>query len=203
MPKEKKTESLLKSENDNKDEMKTTPPVKKTVRRKRKAPAVVKVKELEPVIVDVSEKVQEKKVAPSDAKDKKEQLSEPPSASTQPKPPQRAHQKVSAPPRRHSVDLSEIKPTTKYLNGLKGKRPIVGLTAYDAIMSKLIAKAGVDFILVGDSVGTTLLGYDTTIPVTIDDMVHHTSAVRRGNPGCLVVADLPFGEASFSFDRLV
>ena len=56
----------------------------------------------------------------------------------------------------------------------------MGLTAYDAIMSKLVSKAGVDFILVGDSVGTTLLGYDTTIPVTIDDMVHHTSAVRRG-----------------------
>ena len=70
-------------------------------------------------------------------------------------------------------------------------------------MSKLIAKAGVDFILVGDSVGTTLLGYETTIPVTIDDMVHHTAAVRRGQPGCLVVADLPFGEASLSFDRLL
>ena len=205
MPKEKKTESLPKSENDNKDEMKTTPPVKKTVRRKRKAPAVAKVKDQEPVTEDMSEKVQEKKLDPSDAKDKQEQLSEPSSVATQPKPkpPQRAHQKVSAPPRRHSIDLSEIKPTTKYLNGLKGKRPIVGLTAYDAIMSKLIAKAGVDFILVGDSVGTTLLGYDTTIPVTIDDMVHHTSAVRRGNPGCLVVADLPFGEASFSFDRLL
>ena len=97
----------------------------------------------------------------------------------------------------------EIKPTTKFLTGLKGRRSIVGLTAYDAIMSKLIAKAGVDFILVGDSVGTTLLGYDTTIPVTIDDMVHHTAAVRRGQPGCLVVSDLPFGEASLSFDRLL
>ena len=86
---------------------------------------------------------------------------------------------------------------------MKGKRSIVGLTAYDAIMSKLISKAGVDFILVGDSVGTTLLGYDTTIPVTINDMVYHTAAVRRGNPGCLVVADLPFGEASLSFDRLL
>ena len=105
--------------------------------------------------------------------------------------------------RRYSVDLSDIKPTTKYLSSLKGKRSIVGLTAYDAIMSKLISKAGVDFILVGDSVGTTLLGYDTTIPVTINDMVYHTAAVRRGNPGCLVVADLPFGEASLSFDRLL
>jgi 3-methyl-2-oxobutanoate hydroxymethyltransferase len=105
--------------------------------------------------------------------------------------------------RRKSFTSVEVKPTTKYIYGLKGKRPIVGLTAYDAIMSKLVAKAGVDFILVGDSVGTTLLGYETTIPVTIDDMVHHTAAVKRGLPECLVVADLPFGEASFSFDRLL
>ena len=70
-------------------------------------------------------------------------------------------------------------------------------------MAKLVSKAGVDFILVGDSVGTTLLGYETTIPVTIDDMIHHTAAVKRGMPDCLVVADLPFGEASFSFDRLL
>ena len=48
-----------------------------------------------------------------------------------------------------------------------------------------------------------MLGFDTTIPVTINDMVHHTAAVRRGMPGCLVVADLPFGEASLSFDRLL
>ena len=70
-------------------------------------------------------------------------------------------------------------------------------------MGKLISDAGVDFILVGDSVGTTLLGHETTIPVTIEDMVRHTSAVRRSDPGCLLVADLPFGEASLSFDRLL
>ena len=70
-------------------------------------------------------------------------------------------------------------------------------------MGKLVSDAGVDFILVGDSVGTTILGYPTTIPVTIEDMIHHTSAVRRANPECLLVADLPFGEASLSFDRLL
>ena len=101
------------------------------------------------------------------------------------------------------VDLAEIHPTTKYIYQLKRKRTIIGLTAYDSIMAKLVSKAGVDFILVGDSVGTTMLGFDTTIPVTINDMVHHTAAVRRGMPGCLVVADLPFGEASLSFDRLL
>lgn len=86
---------------------------------------------------------------------------------------------------------------------LKGKRPIVALTAYDAVMGRLVNDAGVDFILVGDSVGTTLLGYRTTIPVDITDMVRHTAAVRRAQPKCLLVADLPFGEASFSFDRLL
>jgi 3-methyl-2-oxobutanoate hydroxymethyltransferase len=86
---------------------------------------------------------------------------------------------------------------------LKGKQNIVGLTAYDALLGRLVSEAGVDFILVGDSVGTTSLGFPTTIPVTINDMIHHTSAVRRSNPECLLVADLPFGEASLSFDRLL
>ena len=112
-------------------------------------------------------------------------------------------QRRSSPPKARGGARHEVKPTVRYLAELKGKRPIVGLTAYDAIMGKLISDAGVDFILVGDSLGTTLLGYDTTIPVTIDDMVRHTSAVRRSDPGCLLVADLPFGEASMSFDRLL
>ncbi len=86
---------------------------------------------------------------------------------------------------------------------LKGVRPIVGLTAYDSVMAKLASDSGADFILVGDSVGTTLLGYKTTIPVDMTDMVRHAAAVRRAQPDCLVVADLPFAEASFSFDRLL
>ena len=91
----------------------------------------------------------------------------------------------------------------KDLIALKAKRPIVGLTAYDAVLGKLVCDAGADFILVGDSVGTTLLGHKTTIPVDMTDMVRHTAAVRRAQPDCLLVADLPFGEASFSFDRLL
>jgi 3-methyl-2-oxobutanoate hydroxymethyltransferase len=98
---------------------------------------------------------------------------------------------------------NDVKPTVRHVMELKGKRPIVGLTAYDAIMGKLISDAGVDFLLVGDSVGTTLLGFDTTIPVTMEDMVRHTAAVRRSNPQCLLVADLPFAEASMSFDRFL
>ena len=106
-------------------------------------------------------------------------------------------------PRKSPQRTHDVKPTVRHVMELKGKRPIVALTAYDAIMGKLISEAGVDFILVGDSVGTTLLGFDTTIPVTMEDMVRHTSAVRRSNPQCLLVADLPFAEASMSFDRFL
>ena len=102
-----------------------------------------------------------------------------------------------------SQPIYEVVPTTSFIRNLKGKRPVVGLTAYDSIMSSAVSQANVDFVLVGDSLGTTLLGYNTTIPVTIDDMIRHTAAVRRANPNCLVVADLPFGGASLSFDRLL
>ncbi len=95
------------------------------------------------------------------------------------------------------------KPTVTYVRALKGKRPIVALTAYDAPMAKLVSDAGADLLLVGDSVGTTHLGFETTVPITLDAMVHHVGAARRGNPDCLLVADLPFGEASLSFDRLL
>jgi len=104
---------------------------------------------------------------------------------------------------RKSLAKVDRKATVTFIRELKGKRPIVALTAYDAPMAKLVSDAGVDFLLVGDSVGTTMLGFDTTVPVTLDAMVHHTAAVRRGNPECLLVADLPFGEASLSFDRLL
>jgi 3-methyl-2-oxobutanoate hydroxymethyltransferase len=69
---------------------------------------------------------------------------------------------------------------------------IVALTAYDCAMAKLLDRAGVDILLVGDSVGNVLLGYDSTLPVTLEDMVHHTAAVARARPSALVVADMPF-----------
>jgi 3-methyl-2-oxobutanoate hydroxymethyltransferase len=69
---------------------------------------------------------------------------------------------------------------------------IVVLTAYDALMARLLDQAGVDVLLVGDSVGMVLLGYDTTLPVTMEMMVHHTAAVSRGASRALVVADMPF-----------
>ena len=66
------------------------------------------------------------------------------------------------------------------------------LTAYDAPSARLLDDAGIPIILVGDSVGNVVLGYENTLPVTVDDMVHHTAAVRRGARNALVVADMPF-----------
>lgn len=73
----------------------------------------------------------------------------------------------------------------------RGER-IAVLTAYDATMARLLDRAGVDVLLVGDSLGMVVLGYESTIPVTLDDMVHHTRAVTRGVRRPLVVADMPF-----------
>jgi len=69
---------------------------------------------------------------------------------------------------------------------------ITMLTAYDATMARLFDRAGVDALLVGDSLGMVVLGYDTTLPVTLEAMIHHTSAVSRGTERALVVADMPF-----------
>jgi 3-methyl-2-oxobutanoate hydroxymethyltransferase len=66
------------------------------------------------------------------------------------------------------------------------------LTAYDATMARLFDRAGVDALLVGDSLGMVVLGYETTLPVTLEAMIHHTSAVSRGATHALVVADMPF-----------
>ncbi len=70
------------------------------------------------------------------------------------------------------------------------------LTAYDTTMAALLEQAGVDLILVGDSLGNVILGFDSTIPVKLDDMIRHTAAVVRGTRRAFVVADLPFGCAS-------
>lgn len=69
---------------------------------------------------------------------------------------------------------------------------ITMLTAYDYPMATILEKAGVDTILVGDSLGMVVLGYDSTVPVTMEEMLHHTKAVRRGAPNTFVIADLPY-----------
>jgi 3-methyl-2-oxobutanoate hydroxymethyltransferase len=72
-------------------------------------------------------------------------------------------------------------------------KKIVCLTAYDYPTARLADEAGVEVILVGDSLGMVVLGYDSTLPVTIDEMLHHTRAARRGTKRALLVADMPFG----------
>ena len=83
--------------------------------------------------------------------------------------------------------------TTSHIQKLKheGKR-FAALTAYDVITARLVDQAGIPIILVGDSLGMVVLGYENTIPVTLDDIVHHTRAVVRGSAKAMVVADLPF-----------
>jgi 3-methyl-2-oxobutanoate hydroxymethyltransferase len=82
----------------------------------------------------------------------------------------------------------------------RGER-IVMLTAYDATMARLLDRAGVDLLLVGDSLGNVILGLDTTIPVTMDAMIHHTRAVTRGANRALVVADMPFLTYQISLEQ--
>ncbi|HEY8463155.1 MAG TPA: 3-methyl-2-oxobutanoate hydroxymethyltransferase [Bacillota bacterium] len=83
--------------------------------------------------------------------------------------------------------------TTATIRKLKRDgQKIVMLTAYDYPSAKLVDTAGVDLILVGDSLGMTVLGYENTVAVTMEDMIHHTKAVVRGAKNALVVADLPF-----------
>lgn len=72
------------------------------------------------------------------------------------------------------------------------KQKIVMLTAYDYSTAKLVDEAGVPLILVGDSLGMVVLGYESTIPVTMDQMIHHTKAVVRGTKQALVIGDMPF-----------
>ncbi len=70
--------------------------------------------------------------------------------------------------------------------------PITMVTAYDYAMAKNVCEAGIEMILVGDSLGNVVLGYNSTVPVTMEEMIHHTKAVMRGAQGALVVGDMPF-----------
>jgi len=81
--------------------------------------------------------------------------------------------------------------------------PLTALTAYDYPTARLADEAGIDIILVGDSVGTAVLGYDNTLSVTMDDMLHHARAVRRGTQRALLVVDMPYGSYQVSVEDAV
>ncbi|WP_053366936.1 3-methyl-2-oxobutanoate hydroxymethyltransferase [Bacillus sp. FJAT-27245] len=85
-----------------------------------------------------------------------------------------------------------MKQTTDFLKMKEAGDKVAMLTAYDYPSAKTAEQAGIDMILVGDSLGMVVLGYETTVPVTINDMVHHAKAVRRGAPDTFIVVDMPF-----------
>ena len=91
-----------------------------------------------------------------------------------------------------SEDRARSVTTATLLTMKRAHEPIVVVTAYDMPSARLADAAGVDVILVGDSLGMVVLGHDSTLPVTMDDMLHHTAAVSRGAKRALIVADMPF-----------
>lgn len=94
--------------------------------------------------------------------------------------------------------------TTQRIVEMKRKgEPIAVLTAYDFPTARLADEAGVEILLVGDSLGTVVLGYENTLPVTMEEMLHHTRAVTRARPSALVVADLPFMSYQVSDEQAV
>ncbi|MBD3110419.1 3-methyl-2-oxobutanoate hydroxymethyltransferase [Bacillus sp. AGMB 02131] len=88
-----------------------------------------------------------------------------------------------------------------FLKMKQEKEKIVMLTAYDYPSAKLAEEANVDMILVGDSLGMVVLGYESTIPVTVDDMIHHSKAVKRGAKDTFTVTDMPFMSYHLSIDE--
>lgn len=92
---------------------------------------------------------------------------------------------------------------TNFAKMKKEQQKIVMITAYDYASAILAQKAGVDIILVGDSLGNVVLGYDSTLPVTMEDMIHHTKPVVRGADQTTVITDMPFGSIEISTEQCV
>src|ERR1700751_5672132 len=81
--------------------------------------------------------------------------------------------------------------------------PITCLTAYDYSSARLVDEAGIDIVLVGDSLAMTMLGHENTLSLTVDEMLHHVRAVRRGVKNALLLADMPFGSFHVSAEDAV
>ena len=103
----------------------------------------------------------------------------------------------------HINETSAKKITAPHIRARKGGSPIIALTAYDYPTARLVDEAGFDFVLVGDSLAQTALGYDTTLPVTLDEMLAASRAVRRGVRRALIVGDMPFGSYQDSLSQAV
>jgi 3-methyl-2-oxobutanoate hydroxymethyltransferase len=96
--------------------------------------------------------------------------------------------------KQHSVEKNGSKVTTASLREMKLRRePITCLTAYDYATARLVDEAGIEMVLVGDSLAQTMLGYENTLSVTMEEMLHHVKAVRRGVKRALLLADMPYG----------
>jgi len=103
-----------------------------------------------------------------------------------------------------STQIKITRVTTATIREMKGKgEKFAMLTAYDYPTAVVLDEAGVEILLVGDSVGMVVLGYDSTLPVTMEDMIHHTKAVSRGTKRALVVGDMPFMSYQCSVDEAV
>jgi len=87
--------------------------------------------------------------------------------------------------------MPDVTLTTLHSLKQKGEK-IVMLTCYDAVFAKTASEAGVEMLLIGDSLGMVLQGHDSTLPVSVEDIAYHTACVKRGNRGAMIVADLPF-----------
>lgn len=97
--------------------------------------------------------------------------------------------------------MNNTKVTVSTVKAAKGQEKLTMLTAYDYAMAGLLDSAGVDMILVGDSLGNVMLGYESTLPVTMEEMLHHTKAVVRGVRRALVIADMPFMSYQISIEQ--
>ncbi len=93
--------------------------------------------------------------------------------------------------------------TTRDIRKRKGGKKITVLTCYDFPMARILDRCGIDILLVGDSLGNVVLGYPNTIPVTVEEMIHHARAVMRAAPRAMVVVDMPFGSFQVSVEKTV
>jgi 3-methyl-2-oxobutanoate hydroxymethyltransferase len=97
--------------------------------------------------------------------------------------------------------MTSTKWTAPRIRALKGKHKIAMLTAGDFTTARMLDEAGIPCVLVGDSLGMTMLGYESTLPVTLEQMLHHTAAVVRGAKNALVITDLPFMSYQASIEQ--